>query len=174
MSYPCNDGGNIKVKNHCHVTGDYRGVAHQECNINYFRITEKLKLPSVFYMQSIAKYMNDKSIKFNFMPTNMECYIAIMFDKTVMIDLLQLMLDSLAKHFKHLPPSELKHTDKYFTDPQHRTLLRRKGVYLNYQMNYFQHLDETQLPPKKYFNSLLQDSSIGNDDNAHAQPVSSY
>ena len=34
------DHNNEKVRNHCHVTGKFRGSAHWSCNIN-FQYTEK-------------------------------------------------------------------------------------------------------------------------------------
>ena len=27
--------GDDKVRNHCHIAGNYRGAAHNECNLNY-------------------------------------------------------------------------------------------------------------------------------------------
>ena len=27
--------GQIKVRDHCHLTGKYRGFAHKECNLDY-------------------------------------------------------------------------------------------------------------------------------------------
>ena len=36
----------VRVKDHCHITGKYRGAAHNECNIN-FRLTNKI--PVIFY-----------------------------------------------------------------------------------------------------------------------------
>ena len=26
--------GNVKVRDHCHITGKYKGSAHRDCNIN--------------------------------------------------------------------------------------------------------------------------------------------
>ena len=36
----------VKVRDHCHITGKYRGVAHQSCNLN-LRLTKKI--PVVFH-----------------------------------------------------------------------------------------------------------------------------
>ena len=41
--FPNNDN---KVKDHCHITGKYRGAAHYSCNIN-LRITKKV--PVIFH-----------------------------------------------------------------------------------------------------------------------------
>ena len=36
----------VHVRDHCHITGKYRGSAHQDCNINY-RLTDKI--PVIFH-----------------------------------------------------------------------------------------------------------------------------
>ena len=36
----------ILVRNHCYITGKYRGSAHQDCNINH-RLTDKI--PVIFH-----------------------------------------------------------------------------------------------------------------------------
>ena len=35
----------VRVKDHCHITGKYRGSAHQDCNINY-RLADKIPVIS--------------------------------------------------------------------------------------------------------------------------------
>ena len=40
-----NDDNDEKVRDHCHVTGKYRGAAHCSCNVN-FQLTKKV--PVIF------------------------------------------------------------------------------------------------------------------------------
>ena len=37
-----------KVRDHCHITGKYRGAAHWRCNIN-FRINPEMEIPVFFH-----------------------------------------------------------------------------------------------------------------------------
>ena len=37
---------NVKVRDHCHITGKYRGSAHRDCNIN---LKLNHKIPIVFH-----------------------------------------------------------------------------------------------------------------------------
>ena len=55
----------IRIRDHCHVTGKYRGSAHQDCNITY-RLTDKIpvishnlkRYDSHFIMQMIGEIAN--------------------------------------------------------------------------------------------------------------------
>ena len=80
----CNKEYNNKdapVRDHCHVTGKYRGSAHNVCNRSY-RLTNKS--PVIFHnlrgydlhliMQEIGKF--NKGI--NVIPNSMEKYMAFM------------------------------------------------------------------------------------------------
>ena len=40
------DNGDEKVRDHCHITGKFRGSAHWDCNIN-FQLTKKI--PVIFH-----------------------------------------------------------------------------------------------------------------------------
>ena len=38
------------MRDHCHITGKYRGLAHQDCNINHFRLkAEEIKILIIFH-----------------------------------------------------------------------------------------------------------------------------
>ena len=39
--------GDVKVRDHCHITGKYRGSAHRDCNIN---VKLNHKIPVAFYI----------------------------------------------------------------------------------------------------------------------------
>ena len=39
----------IRVRDHCHITGKYRGSAHQECNLNLRVNSEEIKIPVIFH-----------------------------------------------------------------------------------------------------------------------------
>ena len=41
--------GEIKVADHCHLTGSFRGAAHQSCNLNYRLKKSQFKLPVFFH-----------------------------------------------------------------------------------------------------------------------------
>ena len=70
----------IRVRGRCHITGKYRGLAHQDCNINY-RLTDEIPVifhslrgyDSHFIMQTIGeiaekhKYRMEKSDKWKSM-----------------------------------------------------------------------------------------------------------
>ena len=38
-----------KVRDHCHISGRYRGAAHRDCNLKWQISTKKLKIPVVFH-----------------------------------------------------------------------------------------------------------------------------
>ena len=85
----------VRVRDHCHITGEYRGSAHQDCNLN-FKITDKIPVifhnlrgyDSHFIMQEVGAivkkhaYTNKKGEKcqmnINAIPNNMEKYMAFM------------------------------------------------------------------------------------------------
>ena len=91
-------GGN-KVRDHCHITGKYRGSAHCSCNIN-LRLTKKD--PIIFHklkgfdnhliMQEIGKF----DVKASVIPNGLEKYMTSTVNKNlVFIHSMQFMNSSL-------------------------------------------------------------------------------
>ena len=163
-----------RVRDHCHVTGKYRGVAHNECNRN-FRLTHKIPVifhnlrgyDSHFIMQEIGKF--EKDIKVT--PNNLEKYMAFFLGKHLkFINSFQFMSSSLETLVKNVPLSDLKYTSQEFQDEK-LELMKRKGVYPYDFMNSFDKFDDRHLPPKKEFYSLLTDEDISDEDYKHAQNV---
>ena len=88
----------VRVRDHCHITGKFRGSAHEECNLKLRIKPEDIKIPVIFHdlrgydshfiMQQIGEiakrhaYTNKKGEKqdlnINAIPNNMEKYIAFM------------------------------------------------------------------------------------------------
>ena len=138
----------IRVRDHCHITGKYRGLAHQECNLKLRLNPDEIKIPVIFHnlrgydshfiMQeigAIAKnhtYKNkkgeDTQMSINAIPNNMEKYTAFMLgNHLTFIDSFQFMSSSLEKLVSNLPIEAFKYTSQIFKDKK-LDLMSRKGV----------------------------------------------
>ena len=177
----------IKVRDHCHITGVYRGSAHQDCNLN-FKLTDKIPVifhnlrgyDSHFIMQEIGqivknnKYINKKGeeceMSINAIPNNMEKYMAFMLGNNLtFIDSFQFMSSSLDKLVSNLPKESFKYTSHQFKDNRFNLMIR-KGVYPYDFMDSFNKFHE-KLPSKEEFYSQLNDQHISEEDYQHAQNV---
>ena len=181
----------IRVRDHCHITGKFRGSAHQECNLKLTLNPDKIKIPVIFHnlrgydshfiMQEIGAivknhtYKNKKGEKkqmnINAVPNNMEKYMAFMLgNHLTFIDSFQFMGSSLDKLVSNLPKDALKYTSQEYSSEK-LELMTRKGVYPYDFMDSFKKFDETILPNKEDFYSILNDTHISNEDYKHAQKV---
>ena len=180
----------IKVRDHCHITGKYRGSAHQECNLKLRIKPEEIKIPVIFHnlrgydshfiMQEIGAivknhaYKNkkgeDKQMNINAIPNNIEKYMAFMLgNHLTFIDSFQFMSSSLEKLVSNMPKESFKYTSEVFEGKEF-DLMVRKGVYPYDYMDSFDKFNE-KLPSKEEFYSLLNDEPISNEDYEHAQNV---
>ena len=177
MKIDTNDPKNMKVRDHCHFTGNFRGAAHNSCNLMYRTVK---RIPVFFHnlsrydahiiFQSLIKMKGVKAP--NVVAKGLENFIAFSIGKLYFKDSLQFLnasLDKLVKnlHLKANKENNLngifKHTFSYFKRrwchiPQEAFLmLLRKGVYPYTYMNSFDRFKETKLPPKSdYYNDLTQ------------------
>ena len=100
------DNDEEKVRDHCHVTGKFRGAAHWNCNIN-FQLTKKV--PVIFHnlrgydSHLIFNELDKFDVKIDVIPNGLEKYMAFFLNKNlVFIDSMQFMnfnLDKLVKNF---------------------------------------------------------------------------
>ena len=181
----------IKVRDHCHITGNYRGSAHQECNLKLRVNPEQLKIPVIFHnlrgydshfiMQEIGEIVKNNTytkkngekcqMNINAIPNNMEKYMAFMLgNHLTFIDSFQFMSSSLEKLVSNLPKETLKYTSQRFKGDKF-DLMIRKGVYPYDYMDSFKKFEDTVLPTKDQFYSLLNDEHISYEDYQHAKNV---
>ena len=192
--YICNNkytDKDIRVRDHCHITGKYRGSAHQECNLKLRLSPEDIKIPVIFHnlrgydshfiMQEIGKiakkhtYKNkkgeDKQMNINAIPNNMEKYMAFMLGNNLtFIDSFQFMSSSLDKLVSNLPKDDLIYTSQVFKGIR-LNLMSQKGVYPYDHMDSFEKFNQTELPTKDQFYSILNDQHITDDEYDHAKKV---
>ena len=177
----------VSVRDHCHVTGKYRGSAHQTCNLKLQISAEKIKIPVVFHnlkgydshfiineLGEIIKKAKEteERITIKVIALNAEKYMAFYVGEHLsFIDSFQFMNSSLDKLAGNLSEDDFIYTKKYFTDPVQFNLMKRKGVFPYDYMDSFSKFNDTELPEREEFFSLLTDNNISEDDYRHAQNV---
>ena len=121
-----------RVRDHDHFTSEYRGPAHNECNL----LSRKPnKIPVFFHNLKgydghlIVKAVDNEIKKINCIPTNSERYISFSLNQLEFKDSFQFMASSLEKLSNYLKDDEMKHLRKYFNDDDKFNLLRKKGVF---------------------------------------------
>ena len=183
--------GDDKVLDHCHLTGKYRGAAHNECNLNY-RIPKFF--PIIFHNLSgydshlFIKNLGTSEGRINCIPNNEEKYIS--FTKQIVVDTFtnkegklvevkrdirfidsfKFMATSLDNLVSNLPKESFKNLARFY-EGDRLDLLLRKGVFPYDWFDCFDKLSSAQLPPKEAFYSRLNDSDTSIEDYRHAQKV---
>ena len=181
----------VCVRDHCHITGKFRGSAHQECNLKMRIKNENLKIPIIFHnlrgydshfiMQQIGEIANkyaykdkkgkEQPLTINAILNNMEKYMAFMLgNHLTFIDSFQFMSSRLDKLVSNLPKEDLIYTSKVFKGKK-LNLMSQKGVYPYDFMDSFEKFNQTELPNKDQFYSILNDQNITDDEYDHANKV---
>ena len=179
---------NDRVRDHCHLTGRYRGAAHNQCNLNY-------KLPKFYpvIFHNLARYDSHLFVKeLAETPGEIDCIAKteeeyVSFTKTIVVDTFSKegkevkvtrkirFIDSLKFMGKSLEElagnlTQYPNLQRYFKGDQ-LELVKRKGVYPYDYMDCFSKLCETCLPPIECFHSRLKDANISKQDYEHANKV---
>ncbi|XP_065180192.1 uncharacterized protein LOC135810627 [Sycon ciliatum] len=183
--------GEDRVRDHDHLTGDYRGAAHYQCNIQLSIYPHRQIIPVVFhnlkgydahhliahigmteveeveYEDSNQRKRIKKVGEISVIANNMEKYISFKWHQYRFIDSMAFLNSSLDSLVSNTPEDAFKLTRTM----AHHDLLLRKGVYPYEYMDSFARFDETQLPPKSAFESSLTGEGISDADYAHAQNI---
>ncbi|XP_026824426.1 uncharacterized protein LOC113561716 [Ooceraea biroi] len=177
-----------QVRDHCHLTGRYRGLAHSNCNFNY---QDTYTIPIVFHnlsgydahfiIQEIATAFEGHV---NLLPIMKEKYIS--FTKHVnesddkkwrnhvqlrFIDSYKFLSSSLDKLSSYLNKDKLKIVQSEFAylSNEDFELLTRKGVFPYEYVDCVEKLADTCLPPRESFYSSLTGETVSESDYAHAE-----
>ena len=132
-----------KVRDHCHLTGKYRGPAHNTCNINVKQKDSNF-IPFAFhnfsnydchmFFKRLVVFKKDK-VEFKIIPKTNEEYITVKYGCIRFIDSYRFLSEKLEKLVKNLDGDDFKILKKEFPD---------KYQYLNKKLAY----------PYQFFNSI--------------------
>ena len=168
----------VKVRDHDHFTGKFRGAAHKICNLRF----KKADFVPVFF-HNLAGYDSHLFVKnlgitegeIRCIPNNDEKYISFSKVKEKFeirfLDSLKFMASPLASLTANLKKSGLEkfvYLKKEFGEQFE--LLTQKGIYPYDYMDGIERFKE-QLPPQKDFYSKLNGAGVSDEDYQYAQMI---
>ncbi|CAG8595582.1 9297_t:CDS:2, partial [Cetraspora pellucida] len=157
----------IKVWDHCHITGEFRGSAHRDCNLKLQIQDWKTPISVIFHnfrgydshlvCESVGRSAN--AIQIRVIAKTFERYKSMKVGQLKYIDSMQFMNSSLASLTKNLGDNH-PITSQYFkklgyTEEQ-IALVYRKGIYCYDYIDSQDRFLETELPPIHEFHSTLK------------------
>jgi hypothetical protein len=173
-----------KVRDHDHMTGEYRGAAHSRCNL---KVRKRYKVPVFFHNFRgydshliVAALEHFLGREVHVIGQGLEKWLtmdwgdALVFKDSYQFaaQSLQYLVDSLNRSkglagFAHLRAGNRELSDEKLT------LLTRKGVFPYDYVNSEERLRETELPPRTAFYNRLHAEECSLKDYAHARRVCS-
>ncbi|KYN36507.1 hypothetical protein ALC56_09142, partial [Trachymyrmex septentrionalis] len=173
-----------RIRDHCHLTGRYRGPEHSNCNFNY---KNSLYIPIVFYnlsgydahfiIRKSLQDMKDVEVLWRYLrfiqETRRQKDVSRNCIKLRFIDSFKFLNTSLDKLASYLDRDKLKIIRSKFSalsDDEFK-LLTRKGVFPYEYVDCVEKLRDTLLPPRESFYSSLTGDTVSESDYAHAANV---
>ena len=124
-----------KVRDHCHITGKFRGSAHWDCNIN-FQLTKNISL--IFHnlkdyeSHLIFSELHKFNLKVVVIPNGLEKYMAFFLGRNlVFIDSMQFLNSSLDKLVKNLVDKDFKYLVKKLGSENLKVLKKKVHILMN-------------------------------------------
>ncbi|XP_075162781.1 uncharacterized protein LOC142235412 [Haematobia irritans] len=170
-----------KVRDHCHLTGKYRGAAHNSCNLQY-QVANFIpiffhnfsKYDCHLFIKDLAHFEGTTSV----IAQNKETYISMshiipMGNKKILelrfLDSFKFMAASLDTLARNLTDDALHNVKEHF--PANFDLMKRKGVFCYDYLSSHSKLSDDKLPPIEEFYNTLNDTPCTVEDYTHAQNV---
>ena len=106
-----------KVRNHCHLTGKYRGPAHNTCNINVkqkdssfipFAFHNFSKYVCHMFFKKLVGFKKKDEVKFEIIPKTNEEHIEVKYGCIRFIGSYRFLSENLDKLVKNLDEDEFK------------------------------------------------------------------
>ena len=142
-----------KVRDHCRLTGKYRGPAHNTCNINVKQKDSNF-IPFAFhnfsnydchmFFKRLVDLKKDK-VKFKNIPKTNEEYISVKYGCIRLIDSYRFLSEKLEKLIKNLDEDHFKILKKEFPNNKWQYLNKK----LTYPYEYFNSIDDYKKPVHK-------------------------
>ena len=119
---PWYDDGDVKLRDHCHITAKYRGSAHWDCNIdvksNYkiLFVFHNLKIYKFhFIIQELGHFNLKRNMDWKNIPNGLEKYMSFnISSKLVFYDSFQLLSSSLNSLVKNFGKNDFKYLSQDF------------------------------------------------------------
>ncbi|GFY67148.1 uncharacterized protein TNIN_416021 [Trichonephila inaurata madagascariensis] len=161
------------VRDHDHLSGAYRGAAHNSCNLN-FKLANYIPVvihnlrnyDGHFLIQGIGKF---KEKRIQCIPENSEKFISFTLSSLRFIDSFQFLNTSLEKLAQNLKPFQFHLCNKYFAS--NAQFITRKGCYPYEYFDSFSKFYETQLPPQSAFFNSLTNENVSREDYEYAHQI---
>ena len=171
----------VTVRDHCHITGQYRGPAHVNCNLRYKIDPRHWKLPVFIHnlrgydSHLIIKALNKRHGRVNVIPSNMEKFMSFSVGRLQFLDTMQFTMASLDDLVKTLSSDDdFRYTRQEFSDDKEFALMKKKGIF---PYDFFDDVskilstDEIKFPTRKTFFNKLEDKGCTEKDYLHAKLV---
>jgi hypothetical protein len=165
-----------KVRDHCHLTGNYRGALHSGCNLASRTNRRKFRIPVIFHnLKSFDGHIIVQGLRENddvsVIPTTMEKYLTISLGPHLqLIDSLAFLPSSLRTLVESLPPEDFKCCREAFSDALMPHVMSKQTYPYDY-MDSFARFDEKNLPPPEAFYNSLTQEMISAEDYASLETV---
>ena len=163
------DIGENKVRDHCHVTGKYRGPEHWSCNIK-LKVSKKVVVifrnltgyGSHLIFKGLSKFNCGVSV----IPNGLEKYMSFTLGKNIVfLDSMLFLNSSSDKLVKNLGSEDFKYLSGSFSGeckvlPEKLELVKKKDVYPYEYMDSFKKFKESKLPSIDCFFTSLKSCGI--------------